>query len=541
MISQQSRVIRASLVVTLFSLYCGKSAAQQSLLTLVPQESSALTATVASQPNLMAEPSARLDSPEKTHAPAAPALPLQPPLLAPPSPASVSANAPTPPATKPSAITPRTAAEAPSIQPLPTPQAGNPVSSPAPDVKKPPPTPPSSLAGPNLKLDLIAVIREVDGLHPSTQAKREELRAAESALSGAKQQRLPTLSVQTSRSNDVGSNTIATTRLQQPLFAGGRIDAGIQRTEAQISEAHAGLDLVRRDLMIRTTSTYAEIIKNRSRLEIATQNVKEHERLLESMSRRVAAEVSPESELMLTKSRLSQAQTEREQIALALRRAEEVMGELLNRPFTDILSVLPKPNLSVKSSIGDILDEAVGFSPEVRRALAQESVALSEVDQQKSAAWPSVFIRHEQLSGDLDPGQARSQTYVGVEFVPGAGLSIASQIRAAQSRRHAAVESRRTAEKDTRDKIRSLQAESLSLKQQLKTTQGYVQSARSVAESFSRQFTIGRKSWLEVLNAVRESALAELSLAEVSWNSQLIDLRLAIEIGRITPDNFPNP
>jgi adhesin transport system outer membrane protein len=152
-----------------------------------------------------------------------------------------------------------------------------------------------------------------------------------------------------------------------------------------------------------------------------------------------------------------------------------------------------------------------------------------------------VFIRHEQLSGDLDPGQARSQTYVGVEFVPGAGLSVASQIRAAQSRRHAAVESRRTAEKDTRDKIRSLQAESLSLKQQLKTTQGYVQSARSVAESFSRQFTIGRKSWLEVLNAVRESALAELSLAEVSWNSQLIDLRLAIEIGRITPDNFPNP
>lgn len=387
------------------------------------------------------------------------------------------------------------------------------------------------------KLDLFSAIAEVDASHPLATSKREELRATESGLSAAKQQRLPTLSVQTSKPVTVDAHNIYTTRVQQPLFAGGRIDAGIERSEAQIAEAQANLGVARRDLMVRTASAFIEVIKGKARLAVANRSVSEHERLLESIDRRVKAEISPDSDLMLTRSRLSQSQTERSQVALALQRAEDTLAELLSRKPPELIEPPlrpPPPFIELQSALA----AGEAFAPEIKRASAQESIAVSDLDIQKAAAFPTVFARHDQNSGSLNPGYARSQTYLGVEFVPGAGLSVASQIQAAKNRQLAAIEARRAAEKDTRDRIRSLWAESGSLKRQLESAQNYVSSAQIVSDSFARQFVIGRKTWLEVLNAIREGALAELSLTDILWSSRLTDLRLEIETGKFTLENM---
>ena len=141
------------------------------------------------------------------------------------------------------------------------------------------------------------------------------------------------------------------------------------------------------------------------------------------------------------------------------------------------------------------LDQALAFSPELRQFMAQESLAKSEITIQRSAVFPSIFVRHDQFSGDRG-GLPQNQTYLGIEFVPGAGLSAGAQIEAAERKRLASIDARFAAEKQLRDQIRSLWAERESLKSQVASTLAYVQSAQSVAESFSRQFTIGRKTWL---------------------------------------------
>lgn len=384
------------------------------------------------------------------------------------------------------------------------------------------------------KLDIYSAMTEVDANHPLANAKREDFRAAESGLSAAKQQRLPSFSVQSSRPNTVNSSTLNVARVQQPLYAGGRIDAGIDRGEALVAEAKASLDATRRDLMLRTSNSYIEVIKGTARLAIAEKNVAEHIRLLDSIGRRVDAEISPESDLLLTQSRLAQAQTERSQVALNLRRAQDALSELMSRPVTESLSL---PRLTVRQlELEPTIAAALVFSPEIRRAEAQEVIASADFDLARSAALPSVFVRHEQLIGSLDPGYSRSQTYLGVEFVSGAGLSTASQIKAADNRKRSASETKRASEKDTRDKVRALWVESQSLKAQVRSTEGYVSAARAVAESFSRQFTIGRRSWLEVLNSIREWLLAELAHTDLTWNSTLVDFRLEIEAGRLTAD-----
>lgn len=389
---------------------------------------------------------------------------------------------------------------------------------------------------PAFSLDLISAIREVDGKHPQIQAKRQEAAAAESGLSAAKQQRFPTLAVITNRSSQEDSKTYATTRLQQPLYTGGRITAGIEQSEARIQESRASLALTRRDLMTRTALAFHEVLKGEARLKVAQKSTEAHELLLESIGRRVSSEVSPESDLMLTRSRLSQAQTEKAQVQLALDRAKDVLRELLERPTPDLLP--PAPRLPLSIDLVTALSEAEGYAPEIRQLSAQEIVASADVDLQRAAALPNVFVRYENLSNDRDRGLVREQTYLGLEFVPGAGLSVAQQIKAAESRRLAAIESRRAVEKDVRERVRSIWSDVSSLRLQVQSIRNYVDSAQAVSESFSRQFAIGRKTWVEVLNATREYLQAELSLADIEWNLKIAELRLEIETGRITPDKL---
>ena len=96
-----------------------------------------------------------------------------------------------------------------------------------------------------LSIDLSTALNEAVSIHPNVIAKVEELSAAESSLFAAKQQRLPSLSVITTKPITDNSNNIYTTRIQQPLFAGGKIEAGIDRSQAQIVEAQANLQIGR--------------------------------------------------------------------------------------------------------------------------------------------------------------------------------------------------------------------------------------------------------------------------------------------------------
>jgi outer membrane protein, adhesin transport system len=338
------------------------------------------------------------------------------------------------------------------------------------------------------------------------------------------------------RSSTEGAKTYATARLQQPLYAGGRITAGIERAQAQIDDANAQLDLVRKDLLAKTAVVFHEILKGQARLEIAQKSVDAHQSLLDSIDRRVSAEVSPESDLMLTRSRLAQAQTEKVQISLALDRARDVLRELLERELPSLARPAGRPQPSI--TLIDALAQAQLYAPEIRQLSAQENIASSDVDLQKAAALPNVFLRYENLSNDRDAGLVRDQTYVGVEFVPGAGLSAAQQIKAAQSRRFAAIEARRNAEKDVRERVRAIWADLNALRAQLESARNYAASAQSVSDSFARQFTIGRKTWVEVLNATRESLQAELALTDIEWNLKIAELRLEIETGRLAPDSI---
>jgi outer membrane protein TolC len=86
-----------------------------------------------------------------------------------------------------------------------------------------------------------------------------------------------------------------------------------------------------------------------------------------------------------------------------------------------------------------------------------------------------------------------------------------------------------TVQRDIANRIRSARAERDASAAAFRAQAAAAASAVELVQSFLRQFKVGRKAWLEVLNAQREAHDALLQVAAVKRNYWLANLRLALQ------------
>lgn len=108
--------------------------------------------------------------------------------------------------------------------------------------------------------------------HPSVKAKQADLQAALGDLETAKWSRYPTVSTEATASSGRPQGALL---VQQPLWAGGKIDAQNRLAQAQLTLAEAGLQETRINLMQQTGQQFFEVLRLRQRLDIARKTENE--------------------------------------------------------------------------------------------------------------------------------------------------------------------------------------------------------------------------------------------------------------------------
>jgi adhesin transport system outer membrane protein len=120
-----------------------------------------------------------------------------------------------------------------------------------------------------------------------------------------------------------------------------------------------------------------------------------------------------------------------------------------------------------------------------------------------------------------------------MEFRPGPGLSVLSAAEAAVSRVATAEQAVLTHERQLLLQVRSAWAELLAQRQQLDPVRRIARASDEVVASYLRQYQVGRKTWLDVLNAQRESTQARYALADLDWGIQAVHMRLLLLSGGV--------
>jgi adhesin transport system outer membrane protein len=88
------------------------------------------------------------------------------------------------------------------------------------------------------------------------------------------------------------------------------------------------------------------------------------------------------------------------------------------------------------------------------------------------------------------------------------------------------------------NQIRATWAEMNALSNQLGPVRALLTSTEDVVASYLRQFQVGRRSWLEVLNAQREKFQAYNTLADIENPLEFAKLRLLLQAGQVSADSL---
>jgi adhesin transport system outer membrane protein len=372
--------------------------------------------------------------------------------------------------------------------------------------------------------------------HPALQGKRAEQDAARADLEGAKWQRFPTLSVEGATPSSQQSSTLL--RIDQPLWTGGRISAGIEAAGDRLGVADAALDEEGLNLTLRVIAAYSEALRQQGRQKNAASGVQEHEKLLNIIRRRVTQEVSTRTDQRLAEARTYQALNDQSAAMQAFNNALTQLAQLAGRP---VLAIAPMEmnELHTPASLEAALPQALSYSPTLRRLSQEELGADADILVKRSAYLPQLSLRLEKSTGQL----AGNRAMLVLSAQPGAGLSALSGVNAAIAKREALRLAHEAAERDTRERVTLDWNEWTAARLRVDNAGSSSAMSTEVFESYTRQYVIGRKTWNDVLNAVREETQSQFALEDARAQTIAASLRLAAQTGTLkqmtTPEKAP--
>lgn len=383
------------------------------------------------------------------------------------------------------------------------------------------------------------LVRSALAFHPAVRGSQGRQRAAEAGVDAARWRFWPTPSISVQKADTFlgdssysGDSMLATVRLQQPLWTGGRLTKNLSRAEALASVADAELEETRQQLTLRVIQAWSDALVAEHKVRAYENSRAVHQRLLDLVRRRSDEGVSARADVALANSRLSTLQAELDAVTAqrdtALDRLRSLTGQPLNRAVMPEAESLSLPDR--EQSLSALLESAFELSPQLARVRSQSDAADASVGIARAALTPEVSFTMERQLGDLqDNGQPpQNRAFVAVSYALDGGLASISGVSAAMAEYEAALEDQQAQKLAIEEQIRA----DFALAQVAQSRRGGLevarQSAGEVSVSYERQFLAGRKQWQDLMNAAREQAQSDVQLADALGAEQLSNWRLAV-------------
>ena len=375
---------------------------------------------------------------------------------------------------------------------------------------------------PNALVDAVAVASRE---HPLVQQALANRRARAAQLRGARWLQFPSLSVEglaVTQGNQIGAQDglAANIIVEQPLYSFGRIGGTIEAADAALVTSTNGVVDTQIEILLRTVAAYYDLALATERETILKDSLRQHNDLLGTIQRRVTQEVSPQADLDLASSRVAQLEQDLAAVAGARATSYSRLQELVG--YADIdFGAIPRldPNLELLAE-DSLVNAALECSPLLKglRSTQREREAQRRVA--RSRLFPQIVAQGSQneILGTRFGVALRLQT--------GNGLSQLSAVDSAKADILSAEFETATAEREIREQIRVDYLTFVAGRNRVAASTRASRTSDLVTESYKRQFIAGRRTWLDVMNAVRESMAASLTESEAELSALAAYTRL---------------
>lgn len=399
--------------------------------------------------------------------------------------------------------------------------------------------------------NLSSAMQQALDVHPQIQAGVNSRFSADYQLRAAKGAYLPRMDVLGGYGREGSDNNSTRTgndhweamsrgesslRLKQMVFDGFATSNEVDRQQATVnSQAYSLLGASER-MALEVAQVFMEVLSRRDMVQLAEENLRNHQRIYGQIQLRTARGVGRQVDLDQAEARLAQARnnliTEQTNFADARTRYLSTVGQLpdqLERPVGST-AMLPASLIEARTRM-------LENSPVLRSAESDIVAAEKQYEAAKSSFYPQ-FDAELSRSADNDLGGQSGhnnqwQAMLRMRFNLFAGGSNKAEVTSRAYQSDQALDARNNVLRVLSEELELAWNAMSNANAQVPVAQQYVDRSTRVRDAYQKQFGIGERTLLDLLDSENELFSAARRLTEVKTLQLFTQYRIKAVMGEL--------
>lgn len=326
----------------------------------------------------------------------------------------------------------------------------------------------------------------------------------------------------------------ATVSLSQMLFDGFAVRSEVARQTARVDSSAYGVAAIADELALRTVAIYLEVLRRQETVAAALDNLEAHQRIHQQIKvlseggvgRRADLDQA-ESRLALAKSDLRQEQSSLKDAEAAYRRLVGTAPQALALPQASGVSLLPSETAATEA--------ALTGHPAMKSAEADIAFARALQSGAKAALAPRVDLEiANRQTKDIVRGSNTEMSVmlrVRYNFLRGGGD--VARVREAGFQVQEANEVLDQTRREIVEGVSQAYNAHLTARERVDLLRQYASASAATRASYAKQFSIGQRTLLDLLNAESEYFNARRAYTSGQFAQLLSQYRIHASMGQL--------
>ncbi|MBC2659486.1 MULTISPECIES: TolC family outer membrane protein [Pseudomonas] len=325
-------------------------------------------------------------------------------------------------------------------------------------------------------------------------------------------------------------------RLQQMVFDGFATSSEVGRQQATVNSRAYSLLGTSERTGLTVAQVYLDVLTRRQFVQLAEDNLRNHERIYDQIKLRTQRGVGSGADLDQAEARLAQARnnliTEQTNLADAQTNYLSAVGELpdqLERPAS-FMAMMP-------ANLDEARRQMLENSPILRSAESDIVAAEKQYEAAKSAFYPRFDAELGRTAdNDLDGQNGHNnewQAMLRMRFNLFAGGSNKADLESKAYQSNQALDIRNNALRVLNEELGLAWNAMNNANSQVPIAQEYVDRSTAVRTAYQKQFSLGERTLLDLLDSENELFTASRRLAEIKNIQLFTQYRIKATIGEL--------
>ena len=317
--------------------------------------------------------------------------------------------------------------------------------------------------------------------------------------------------------------------LRQMLFDGFNVSSNVARTDAAAQAQRLALISEAENTALRVAEVYLNMLRQQEILELSKQNLETHEQIRSDIQKRTDSGLGSTADQTQIDGRVARAYSNQAAAENNYRDAESEFIRVVNEVPKDLVQPVPNTQL-LPATLEDALKTATEVHPTLLSSLQDIEEAKYQHEGSKSGFYPNVAFEVDQnWNEDIDAVKGRNDdltAMVRMRYNLFRGGSDLAESKATSALYSQAKDIHLNAFRQVEEGTRLAWNAKESLAKQKVFLKEHVDASYDTVQAYKKQFGLGQRTLLDVLNTENELFEARRSYITAEYDSLLADYRI---------------